>query len=174
MNIKQVIIDHYNMYKSMEIIDIIKLIYQNEFGGGHLISDQNKCLNYIINEYNLSKKEKNIPLYVDVGNGLIRLNLNSSESDKIDLYKLNEIFILSSEKVKGSLSSFKEKLQLVKELIVDKSLDFSFDEYMAFIDKYEAANYPMVSHSKKYKEYYYPAYRIILKEYLKECLKTSV
>ena len=37
--IQNILIEHNQRYPHMVIQDFVKLIYQNEFGGGHLISD---------------------------------------------------------------------------------------------------------------------------------------
>ena len=43
--------DHARRYGQMEPTDAVKLIYQNEFGGGHLIRDEESCRNYLYREY---------------------------------------------------------------------------------------------------------------------------
>ena len=59
MEIKEIIINHVNNYPEMEATDYIKLLFQNEFGGGHLVTDKAKCLQYIKYEFdNTEKKEK--------------------------------------------------------------------------------------------------------------------
>ena len=41
-----ILASHAERYPLMEPTDAVKLIYQNEFGGGHLIRDEESCLNY--------------------------------------------------------------------------------------------------------------------------------
>ena len=43
--LKVILITHANRYPLMQPQDAVKLIYQNEFGGGHLIRDEEACLN---------------------------------------------------------------------------------------------------------------------------------
>ena len=43
-------------YPQMECTDAVKLIYQNEFGGGHLIRDEAACLSYLRREYEAVEK----------------------------------------------------------------------------------------------------------------------
>ena len=38
---------HVKRYPLMQPTDAVRLIYQNEFGGGHLIRDEEICLNYL-------------------------------------------------------------------------------------------------------------------------------
>ena len=42
---------HAKRYPLMQPRDAVKLIYQNEFGGGYLIQDEHACLNYLRQEY---------------------------------------------------------------------------------------------------------------------------
>ena len=174
MEIKEIIINHVNNYPEMEATDYIKLLFQNEFGGGHLVTDKDKCLQYIKYEFDNTEKKENIPLYTEIGNGIIRVNLNSIHSYLIDIESLCEIFIKSSKEVKGSIDSFKSKINTINELIDLKKIPLNKDVFNLYLNEYSKNNYPMVSHSQKYRELYHPAYRIILRKYLKECLKENV
>lgn len=51
MSIKAVLIKHYDLYPKMQIQDMIKLIYQNEFAGGHLIENEDHSLHKLQDEY---------------------------------------------------------------------------------------------------------------------------
>lgn len=157
---------HVNLYPQMEPIDVIKLLYQNEFGGGHLIKDSSSSLSYLKKEYEATIKDKNSPLFIDIGNNIVRINLSAIDFYGISVEKLNELFVYSSNKVKGSIDSFKEKIEYVKHLAKDSFFNFSYDDFITLLDKYEKANYPMVSHSETFKELYKPAYRIIIKDRL--------
>ena len=48
---KNIILEHVKKYPLMEIRDIAKLIYQSEFGGGHMIADSSMSLRRIQEEY---------------------------------------------------------------------------------------------------------------------------
>ena len=62
-------------YPLMQPTDAVKLIYQNEFGGGHLIWDEEACLNYLRREYADLEKDPSAQLYEEIGNGIVRVNL---------------------------------------------------------------------------------------------------
>ena len=49
--LRAILIAHARRYPLMQPRDAVKLIYQNEFGGGHLIRDEEACLNYLRREY---------------------------------------------------------------------------------------------------------------------------
>lgn len=87
MNLDKILLKHYNLYPEMQIQDVVKLIYQNEFGGGHLIRNKSDSLKRLQEEYNsLTIKDIEIihdselllgesKLFLDIGNNLFRLNL---------------------------------------------------------------------------------------------------
>ena len=160
--------NHINKYPKMEVQDVIKLLYQNEFGGGHLISDSNKSFTYLTYEYENIKKDFSLPLYEDIGNNLVRLNLKAIDITKISLIEINDIFVSSSNKVKGSMNSFLNKIELVKQLTINNFFNFSYEELNEYLNQYKKNNYPIVSHSKTYKDNYDPSYRVILKDYLRQ------
>lgn len=85
---------HARRYPLMQPSDAVKLIYQNEFGGGHLICDEQACLNYLRREYDSVKKDASIPLYEDIGNGIVRVNLAAVQEE--DLEQLGKDFIRSA------------------------------------------------------------------------------
>ena len=49
--LEKILIEHCSRYPCMQIQDMIKLIYQNEFAGGHLISDRKGSLARLKEEY---------------------------------------------------------------------------------------------------------------------------
>ena len=64
-----ILLAHAARYPLMEPTDAVKLIYQNEFGGGHLIKDTSACLNFLRQEYDATPQKSNFPLIEEIGNG---------------------------------------------------------------------------------------------------------
>ena len=87
---------HAKRYPLMQPRDAVKLIYQNEFGGGHLIQDEHACLNHLRQEYADLVKDPTAPLYEDIGNGIVRVNLAALKEE--DLEQLGQDFIASAAK----------------------------------------------------------------------------
>ena len=153
---------HASKYKEMMPQDAVKLIYQNEFGGGHLINDKELFIKRLLSEYQSIEKDINALKFEDIGNNIIRVNLKALSED--ELLNLNEVFIKSANLHKGSLLAFKYKLKLLLDNFYSIGFNFSLDDLLEYLEKYKKSGYPMVSHSKVYNEKYKPAYRIILKE----------
>ena len=110
--IKEIILEHLRKYPFMEITDLIKLVFQNEFGGGHLIKDENISLRRIQEELKSIEPNKSLPLTEDIGNGLVRLNLAALD-EKISPEAINLCFIASANEIKGSVESFESKISVI-------------------------------------------------------------
>jgi hypothetical protein len=162
--LKAILVTHAKRYPLMQPTDAVKLIYQNEFGGGHLIRDEQACLNYLRREYTSVAKDPTVPLYEDIGNGIVRVNLAAVREE--DLEQLGQDFIASAAKHKGTLDSFLNKLEVLQTLTTEGVFAFDLDALNAYLSEYKAAGYPAVSHSEQYRQAYKSAYRIIRNAYL--------
>ena len=157
--LRAILITHTKRYPLMQPRDAVKLIYQNEFGGGHSIRDEQACLNYLRREYADLEKDPTAPLYEDIGNGIVRVNLAALREE--DLEQLGQDFIASAAKHKGTLDSFLNKLEVLRKLTAEGVFTFDTNVLNAYLSEYEAAGYPAVSHSEQYRQAYKPAYRIL-------------
>ena len=159
--LEQILREHAKRYPLMQPCDAVKLIYQNEFGGGHMIRDEQACLNYLRREYADLEKNPTALLYEDIGNGIVRVNLAAVKPE--DLEQLGQNFIASAAKHKGTLDGFLNKLEVLRTLTAEGVFAFDLDSLNSYLSEYEAAGYPAVSHSPEYRQAYNPAYRVVLK-----------
>ena len=158
--LRAILIAHAKRYPLMQPTDAVKLIYQNEFGGGHLIRDEQACLNYLRREYADLEKNPTALLYEDIGNGIVRVNLAAVKPE--DLEQLGQNFIASAAKHKGTLDGFLNKLEVLRTLTAEGVFAFDLDVLNSYLSEYKSAGYPTVSHSEQYRQAYKPSYRIIL------------
>ena len=158
--LEQILREHANRYPLMQPIDAVKLIYQNEFGGGHLIRDEQAVLNYLRREYESVEKDSTMPLYEDIGNGIVRVNLAAVKPKELD--QLGLAFVQSAAEHNGTLEHFQKKLELLLQMTRNGVFSFSATELEDYLEMYAAESYPMVSHCQVYRDHYKPAYRIIL------------
>ena len=149
-------------YPLMEPTDAVKLIYQNEFGGGHLIRDEQACLAYLRREYAATVPSDGTPLYEPIGNRIVRVNLAALREDQLE--GLGKAFIASAAAHRGSLPGFLEKLAVLRHLTGEGLFAFDGQALEAYLNDYEKAGYPPVSHSEAYRQAYHPAYRVVKKE----------
>ena len=91
--LRAILIAHAKRYPLMQPRDAAKLIYQNEFGSGHLIRDEQACLNYLRREYADLEKDPTAQLYEEIGNSIVRVDLAAVKPN--DLGQLGRDFIRS-------------------------------------------------------------------------------
>ena len=162
--LKNVLATHLERYPMMEPCDLVKLLYQGEFGPAHLVADPERAIFFLEQEYAAAAKEE-IPLWEDIGGGMGRIYLAALPEGKFPA--LCRAFLASAaatEACSGDIARFKEKLAVLEEL----TLPFPRENLDAYLKEYAAAGYPRVSHSETYRACYRPAYRVILKRFAEE------
>lgn len=152
----------------MEIRDIAKLIYQSEFGGGHMIANPQMSLNRIQEEYKSLVPEALAVSSVieNIGNGMARIYLSCLEHG-VPAEVLNEMFVHSANNKKGTVEGLEEKIELVTGMCQDGALSYCVDEVLEFFNAWENDGYPAMSHSETYRQNYYPAYRVVEENFVK-------
>lgn len=159
--IESILLEHYKRYPQMEVVDFIKLIYQNSFGPRHMHTPTKEIVtNYINNEMNTVT---NIDEYFeDIGNGYIRVYLSKNTNTNI----LIESF-LSSMNVdtytERTIRIFYRKINVLINLIRKNKIRLPKKESINYIKEYLSNGIYPVRHSKTYNELYKPHYRVIKK-----------
>lgn len=146
----------------MRPTDAVKLIYQNEFGSGHMIKNEAAALERLRTEYAAVQVRTDISLYEQIGGGLVRLNLAALDASTMPLESVNSAFAATANAIHGSIESFRQKLELLRTLCNEGVFAFSPAELSEYLTSYAAANYPAVSHSEEYRLAYHPSYRVVL------------
>ena len=159
---KNIILEHVKKYPLMEIRDIAKLIYQSEFGGGHMIPNSQMSLKRIQEEYqSLGADALSVSSVVEnIGNKMARIYL-SCLNQGLPAEVLNEMFVHSANNKKGSVHGLKEKIEIVFSMCQNGLLPYSMEEATEFFNAWENDGYPAISHSETYRQNYHPAYRVV-------------
>lgn len=155
---------HAARYPLMQPADAVKLIYQCEFGSGHMIKSEAAALCRLREEYESTAHDKTAPLYEYIGCGITRVNLAAVDADVFPLERLNAAFVAAANGAEGSMGGFKQKLNTLKRVCAEGRFTFGADELNEYLREYEKAGFPPVSHSERYREAYKPSYRIIRRE----------
>ena len=151
---------HAELYPLMTPQDCIKLLYQNEYGPEHAIADPAMSLERLKKEMEITEADENAELYIPVGNGLCRLQLQKAKL----LYpaeEINDWFVSSASNSRGSMASFMKKLKTFTGNWKEYGFRFSEEELDEFLAKYRSEAYPVVHHSGIYRENYHPHYRVM-------------
>ncbi|NLI61123.1 MAG: hypothetical protein GX375_06815 [Clostridiales bacterium] len=168
-SLKKLLLKQYKLYPKMQLQDMVKFIYQNEFAGGHMIDSEEDSLKLLKDELKILRgqdegKSVSQP-FESIGNGLYRLHLVGLKDKAIELRTINKFFVNAANSVVGTREGFEEKLNLLKALCRDRHLPYPLVELKSYILKYREEGYQPVSHSQVYRDLYRPAYRIIKEEY---------
>ena len=155
---------HLEKYPLMEVTDAVKLIYQSEFAGGHMIKDETTCLKWIESEGStLTAEQLTQPHFEDIGGGYCRMNLSVMAALPAEI--IAKIFIRSSNSNKGTVENFENSLDSLRRLCKEGRCNFTEDTLNTYLENYKKAGYPAVSHSEAYRNSYHPAYRVVEKKY---------
>lgn len=164
-NLVEILLLQKEKYPLMEIQDAVKLIYQNEFGPGHLIDDESECFCRLVDEAKEiegCRKEEDY-----IGNDLCRLYLSDAKEKKLSLESFFKMFLFTANSHVGNVDSFKHKLEILKQSVEEQLLKFDEKETLRFLQEYESYGMPAVHHSQIFGKAYKPAYRVIDNKFLK-------
>lgn len=169
--LEDILTAHFAAYPEMEPQDAVKLIYQNEFGPGHLIRDLRKAAEYLHEEMASVAADDKMPLYESIGNGLCRLNLAACKARNIEEPVILRLFCDAADTTKGDKKSFLHKLHLLKAMAQRDETPFEAIALDYFLITYDEKRCPAVHHSAVYNAAYHPAYRVVAQKKLKDELK---
>ncbi|MEG0780753.1 MAG: hypothetical protein RR426_09125 [Oscillospiraceae bacterium] len=164
--LRELLTQHAHRYPAMEPTDAIKLLYQAEFGGEHLVRDSAFGLEQLEREYQATPPDDCCPLSEDCGDGWVRLNLAAARALDVPPPLLYRLFVLSCGAAGGSQPRFIRQLELLRELTAEGVFGFDSDRLETALAEYRGAGYPAVHHSDAYRAAYRPAYRLVRRAYL--------
>ncbi len=158
-----IIISHLKKYNITNPTDLLKLIYQNVFGSGHLLADAEKVRSFIESEIPLASAT--YPSYEHIGNGLCRLSISTLLNTTLSADTYQRIFTLSASESMGSDEEFLKKCCEVAQLLGE--MDTTVDGYMLNreVEKWVESGKGLFSHSDEYKKAHNPRYRVVKKQY---------
>lgn len=153
----------------MEVQDVVKLLYQSEFGNGHMITEPDQAMNQLEKEYQGMPKapgavETLSPAVEYIGGAYCRVYLNQLP-EGVSLTTLNRLFVLSAKLARGNQTTFEEKLNQFRQWTMEGITGFSEAEVESYLTEYQHQGCPVVSHSTHYRNLYQPAYRVIAASY---------
>ena len=146
-------------YPKMEVQDIIKLYLQGILGPAHLMPNKDKMKINLMNEYEECKDiNYNYDLFEDISEEYTRVYIKPYFEKMKSFDKLIEIFEKSID-LDLDIDAYKGQ---IKSLINKENEEF--------INRYLNSDNILISHSRVYKENYFPHYLVIKRKYKKEVL----
>ena len=124
MSTKELLLNHYAAYPRLEVADIFKFIFQSAFGCEHLVSSEERALNYIKAELERIKDDESAPRVDALDGDYSRVHL-SCLSDEVTPEVLAKYFCLSAKVEEGAKEKLIEKIAVARELIADGTIPLS-------------------------------------------------
>ena len=151
---KEILKDHLKKYPQMQIQDAVKLLFQSEFGPGHLLRNTDYARKLLVEDIELTKDDESA--IEKISDQYVRFYLGNLTLDDID-----DVLgaMIESAQIQGSKENFMKKLSDLKEMNL-----FDGDELDEYLNEYLKRDSLMVSHSDVYRTCYQPHYRVLLKE----------
>ncbi|MEG2701896.1 MAG: hypothetical protein RSA65_04730 [Clostridia bacterium] len=149
----------------MEPVDAVKLVYQSEFGCGHLLSDETDCAARVRAELDATALCADVPAAVPIGGRLCRLNLAAPQVRALLPEQIARMMRVTADFVHGDVLHFEHALDALRVLSREEATPFPPETLEDYLCAYRAQGYPPVSHSARYRAAYAPAYRVVLSDY---------
>lgn len=154
-------------YPKAQPQDWLKRLYQSFFGGGHMIADEQRSLNFLKEELaGLTGAQRERAYAEPFCGDFCCVNLSVCKETPPEL--LNRLFVVSSKEVpQDATERLEEQLNELLTLCAEHGELFAFskDELEAQIKAFYAADMPLLRHSEVYRTAYAPAYRVLRKEF---------
>lgn len=157
---KAAILNEKSIHPYAQPQDYIKLIFQSEFGPGHLIPNPDWAKNRLYEEW---QQVKDMPAEnpQDIGGGYIRLCIKGIDESRLG--EINTAFVASANEKAGSDAGFMAKLELFLAMAGENSFDFDLNTAENAVKEYLKDGIRPTSHTKVYHRHYTPAYRVVKK-----------
>ncbi|MGD8864025.1 MAG: hypothetical protein PVI81_00400 [Anaerolineales bacterium] len=167
---RSVIRKNIQIYPATQIEDLYKLIYQAALGSEHAAFDKDYAKEALEREIQELRPSTSSHLTESISpdGTIVRVHLRPYLHSCRDPEKLFEAFHKTALEYKGSLEILHQYVQIVLELNEDGALPCDKLRVLRFIEEIEQAEFPAVHHSRRYKELYRPAYRVIHRAYYPE------
>lgn len=162
--LKQIILHHIKKYPKQELQDILKMLFQNEFGPKHIAQNEIECFKSLSKEFQSIQYDETEELFEDIGYNALRLNLRAIPKDT-DLNYINKIILKSADDFCGTNEKLVVKFGLLVVMAENNEIPFCIERVREETNAFAKNGFKPVSHSDIYKENYHPTYRVISKKY---------
>jgi len=159
--------------------DVYKSCYQDEYGPGHLISNESSAINSLFQEINSIEKDYNPPTLIEktgIYGNYLRVDLTLVRDGIVPFFVLFRALTISA--TIGGQKSDKNWDKIWSEIaqaIIDSDLRFeNFEEDLERLEIISKSDDKVVHHSEMYENTYHPHYRIIEKNVFNDVIKPYI
>lgn len=174
-----ILLEQIKNHPNQTLQDVYKSCYQDEYGPGHLISNESSAINSLLQEINTIEKDYTpITLFEQTGiyGNYLRVDLTLIRDGVIPFFVLFRALTISAT-IGGQKSD--ENWSTIWSEIVEEvkkaELKFeNFEEDLANLDRISKSEDKVVHHSEMYENIYHPHYRIIEKNAFEKFIKPFI
>ena len=174
-----ILLEQIENHPNQTLQDVYKSCYQDEYGPGHLISNESSAINSLLQEINTIEKDyAPITLFERTGiyGNYLRVDLTLVRDGIIPFFVLFRALTISAtiggQKSDENWSSIWSE---IVEGIKREGLKFEhFEEDLANLDTISKSEDKVVHHSEMYENVYHPHYRIIEKNAFEKFIKPFI
>ena len=174
-----ILLEQIENHPNQTLQDVYKSCYQDEYGPGHLISNESSAINSLLQEINTIEKDYTaITLFEQTGiyGNYLRVDLTLVRDGVIPFFVLFRALTISAT-IGGQKSD--ENWSTIWSEIVEEvkkaELKFeNFEEDLANLDRISKSEDKVVHHSEMYENIYHPHYRIIEKNAFEKFIKPFI
>lgn len=155
-------------YPKANVQDVVKALYQAEFGCGHFVDENGPGMNYLLKELSGQQnahRECEAMFVEPLNAGFCRVHIDQLAAQGLAPETLFRLFVLSAKAPAGDMDAFCRKLDLLEEAVTNGDVPLDAAETKDFLAKYRAAGCPSTHHSDVFRAAYAPAYRVIRAKY---------
>ena len=156
---------HLARYPAMQPVDLLKLLFQRNFGCEHLVPNEPAVLSRLQREWDTVQSDAAQPLTESLGGVFARLNLAAAKAHGLSPELIARLFYLSAQVPVTDATVMDAELTLVLRLCEAGGLPFSAQALRAAQKQWHAQGEPPFSHSAEYHAAYRPAYRVVRSAY---------
>ena len=174
-----ILLEQIENHPNQTLQDVYKSCYQDEYGPGHLISNESSAINSLLQEINTIEKDYTpVTLFEQTGiyGNYLRVDLTLVRDGIIPFFVLFRALTISAT-IGGQKSD--ENWSTIWSEIVEgikrEGLKFEhFEEDLANLDTISKREDKVVHHSEMYENVYHPHYRIIEKNAFEKFIKPFI
>ncbi len=160
-DVKTLVFAHLQMYPGMELVDCVKLLYQNELGAGHLLEDAEAFCRRLREELELPELCSRPPqCYTDIGGGICRVHLSAMGTLPC-AGTFTRLCAIDAALQQGTAGGLRDKLAVLRAMGEAGELPYKAEAVASFLEGYAKDGFPPVSHSERFRALYSPHYRVM-------------
>jgi hypothetical protein len=169
-SVRRTVQEEVQRHPKLEIQDLYKFAYQAAMGNEHIMADTAMVRSYLQEEWNAIDTSSLQPLieYLSNDSSIVRINLRPYKQRGGNIEKLVAAMIQTAKFIQPSVPLLKNYLSQIIALVDDAIIPFKTEDVQHYFQEMEKKNFPAVHHSKRYEEFYHPAYRVIAGSLVKE------